>query len=123
MVCISPDQSSERLLRRGWRIARYLRAELVAVYISTNKPTPQQQRVLDTDFALAQRLGVRVEQIDDKSGIAESLARYAAQHQVSEIIIGHSARSRWQEMAHGSIINKLISLVPSIDVLVLANVS
>lgn len=121
MVCISPDQSSERLLRRGWRIARYLRADLVAVTISTSKPTPRQQRILDNDFALAQRLGIHVERIDEGSDVAESLARYAAGHQVSEIIIGHSARSRWQELLHGSIINKLIARVPDIDVLVLAN--
>ncbi len=121
MVCISPDKSSERLLRRGWRIARYLHADLVAVVISAAKATPQQQLVLNKDFALAERLNIRVEQIEASAGIAESLAQYATRHQVSEIIIGHSARNRWQELAHGSVINKLIALVPTIDVLVLAN--
>ena len=121
MVCISPDKSSERLLRRGWRIARYLHADLVAVVISATKATPQQQLILNKDFALAERLNIRVEQIEASAGIAESLAQYATRHQVSEIIIGHSARNRWQELAHGSVINKLIALVPTIDVLVLAN--
>ena len=121
MVCISPDKSSERLLRRGWRIARYLHADLVAVVISEAKATPQQQLILNKDFALAERFNIRVEQIEASAGVAESLAQYATRHQVSEIIIGHSARGRWQELMHGSVINKLIALVPTIDVLVLAN--
>ncbi len=40
LVAISPDKPSDRLLRRGWRIARFLRADLVAVYVAIGKPTP-----------------------------------------------------------------------------------
>jgi two-component system sensor histidine kinase KdpD len=120
MICISPDQPSDRLLRRGWRIARRLRAQLVAVYVASEKVTPSQQQILDADLALASSLNIRMEQVAGRD-IAQALASYAREHQVTEIIIGHSGRTAWQEFLQGSIINKLIRLVRGIDVLVVAN--
>ena len=120
MVCISPDKPSDRLLRRGWRIAQRLQADLVAVYVPQGKVTLEQQKVLESDFALAGRLGVRIERTEGQA-VAQSLADYARAHQVSQIVIGHSGRTRLQEMVQGSIINDLIRLVRGIDVLVVAN--
>ena len=120
MVCISPDKPSDRLLRRGWRIAQRLQADLVAVYVPQGKVTLEQQKVLESDFALASRLGVRIERTAGQA-VAQSLADYARAHQVSQIVIGHSDRTRLQEMVQGSIINDLIRLVRGIDVLVVAN--
>ncbi len=120
MVCISPDSLSDRLLRRGWRIARFLRADMVAVYVTANKMTPSQQRILDADFEMAARLGIRIEQVSGRD-VAQALAAYARQHQVTEIVIGHSGRTVWQEMLRGSIINRLIRLAHGIDILVVGN--
>jgi two-component system sensor histidine kinase KdpD len=119
MVCISPDKPSDRLLRRGWRIARRLRADLVAVYVAVGKLSREQQATLDSDLTLASRLNVRIQQIDG-TDVARALADYAVTNQVTEIIIGHSGRSFWEESLRGSIVNKLIRLVRGIDVLVMA---
>ena len=120
MVCISPDKPSDRLLRRGWRIARVLRADIVAVYVASDKVSSGQQKVLDADFALAARLNIRLEEVTGND-VAQALADYARKTQVTEIVIGHSGRTAWQEAFQGSIINKLIRLARGIDVLVMAN--
>jgi two-component system sensor histidine kinase KdpD len=73
MVCISPDISSERLLRRGSRIAHRMKADLVAVYVSTGPVKDQQQKIVDADFATAKRLNIRVESIEG-TDVAQSLA-------------------------------------------------
>ncbi len=119
MVCISPDKPSDRLLRRGWRISQRLRADLIGVYVAVDKLTREQQQVIDGDFALAARLNIKIEQVNGKD-IAQTLAEYATKNQVSQIVIGHSKRTSFLERWTGSIINKLISLVPGIDVLVVA---
>jgi two-component system sensor histidine kinase KdpD len=120
MVCISPDRPSDRLLRRGWRIASRLRADIVAVYVSAENLTPAQQRILDADFDLARRLAIPIERVDGRD-IAQALADYAMAHQVTEIVIGHSAQTQLQEFVKGSVINKLLRLVRDIDVLVMRN--
>jgi two-component system sensor histidine kinase KdpD len=119
MVCISPDKFSDRLLRRGWRIARRLHADIVAVYVPLGNATLAQQKVLESDFALANRLGIRIERTEGTK-IAPSLADYAAAHQVTQIVIGHSHRTRLQEFVQGSLINDLIRLARGIDVLLVA---
>ena len=120
MVCISPDRSSLRLLRRGWRIASRLKADIVAVYVPVGKPTLQQQKILEGDFALAERLEIKIERAAGKK-IAQALADYAIAHQVTQIVIGHSGRTRLQELLGGSIVNDLIRMVKGIDVLVVAD--
>ena len=120
MVCISPDKSSERLLRRGWRISRRLKADIVAVYVPSDKTTLAQQKVLECDFSLADRLGIRIERTSGV-GISQSLAEYAFTHQVTQIIIGHSGQTRLQEFLQGSLVNDLVRLVRGIDVLIVAN--
>jgi two-component system sensor histidine kinase KdpD len=119
MVCISPDRPSDRLLRRGWRIANRLRADIVAVYVPTAKITLSQQKVLEEDFKTATRLDIRIERTEGKK-IAEALADYAREHQVTQIIIGHSQPKPFQDRLQGSIVNKLVSLVRGIDVLIVA---
>jgi two-component system sensor histidine kinase KdpD len=120
MVCISPDKSSDRLLRRGWRISRRLHADIVAVYVPIGKPTLEQQKVLESDFALANRLGIRIERTEGGK-IAQALAEYAAAQQVTQIVIGQSGRTRLQEMMRGSIIYDLIRLAHGIDILLVAD--
>jgi two-component system sensor histidine kinase KdpD len=120
MVCISPDQSSERILRRGSRIATRLKADIVGVYVSAGSLNEKQKRTIEEDFACAKRLNIRTESVEG-TDIAQALADYAIKHQVSEIIIGHSERHWWEEFLNGSIINRLIRKVPNIDVLVVAN--
>ena len=120
MVCISPDKPSDRLLRRGWRISRRLRADIVAVYVPLGKPTLEQQKVLENDFSLANRLGIRIERTSGTK-VAQSLAEYAGKNQVTQIVIGHSNRTRLQEFVQGSLINDLIHLARGIDILLVAD--
>ena len=119
MVCISPDKPSDKLLRRGWRISQRLRAGLIAVYVATDKITRDQQLILDEDFALASRLHIKIEQVNGKK-IADSLAEFAQKNQVTQIVIGHSRRSRMHEALGGSIVNNLLAMTKDIDVLVVA---
>ncbi len=119
MVCISPDKPSDRLLRRGWRISRRLRADIVAVYVPLGKPTLEQQKILENDFSLANRLGIRIERTVGTK-VAQSLAEYAEKNQVTQIVIGHSKRTRVQEFVQGSLINDLIHLARGIDILLVA---
>jgi len=118
MVCISPDVSSMRLIRRGWRIAQRLHAEIVAVYVEANVLNVEQQNFIRNDFALAERLKIDV--VTLQGDVAGEIIRYARANRVTQIIIGHSDRSRWQEFVKGSIINKLTSELRTIDILLVA---
>lgn len=118
MVCISPDRSSMRLIRRGWRIAQRLHAEIVAVYVESRPLTEADKEILKNDFALADRLAISV--VTLTGDVATQLIQYAHENRITQIVLGHSDRTRWQELLHGSIINRLTASLRTIDILLVA---
>ena len=118
MVCISPTQPSLRLLRRGWRMAQRMKGDVVALYVEDHPASPTQQEVLKSDFSLADRLGVPI--ITLHGDVAAELVRYAREHNITHVVLGHSSRSRWQELTHGSIVNTLTRELRTIDILIVA---
>jgi two-component system sensor histidine kinase KdpD len=120
MVCISPSTGSDRLLRRGWRIARRMKAEIVAVYVENSKPNAEEQLALDRDYSVAKVLNIRIDKVQSKD-IAGALIKYANEHQATEIVIGHSGRSSLRDLFFGNVIHRLISALPGADILVISS--
>ena len=118
MICISPTQPSMRLIRRGWRTGQRLHAEVVAVYVEEEEPSAKEKQMLENDFALAQRLGVPTVRL--KGDAADELIKYAKDNKITQLVIGHSSRSRVQEMLRPSIVSGLIRELRTIDILVVA---
>jgi two-component system sensor histidine kinase KdpD len=118
MVCIAPELASMRLLRRGWRIAQRLDADIVAVYVENRPLTPKQQEQLRSVFALADQLKIPVVTLHGE--VADQLIAYAKEHQITQLVIGHSSRSRLQEFLKGSIIHRLSQELRNIDILIVA---
>jgi two-component system sensor histidine kinase KdpD len=118
MVCISPDQSSMRLIRRGWRIAQRLHGDIVSVYVENHLPDETEREILKNDFALADRLKVPV--VTLHGDVATEIIRYARENRITQIVVGHSDRTRWQEFVKGSIINRLTQELRTIDILLVA---
>ena len=118
MVCISPTQSSLRLIRRGWRIAQRLHGDILAVYVENRPPSELSQKVLKDDFALADRLQIPV--VPLHGDVTKGLIQYARENQITQMVVGHSDRSRWQEFLKGSIIDGLTRELRTIDILIVA---
>ncbi|HLK58638.1 MAG TPA: universal stress protein [Chthonomonadaceae bacterium] len=118
MVCISPDHSSMRLLRRAWRVAQRLHGDIVAVYVENKPPSEKDQEILRNDFALADRLKIPV--VTLHGDVANEIIRYSRENRITQIVVGHSDRSRWQEFLRGSIINRLTQELRNIDILIVA---
>jgi two-component system sensor histidine kinase KdpD len=53
--------------------------------------------------------------------VASEIIRYAQDHQITQLVIGHSNRTRWQEFTKGSIINRLTRALRNVDILVVAD--
>jgi two-component system sensor histidine kinase KdpD len=118
MVCISPNESSMRLIRRGWRIAQRLHADIVAVYVESQTLNAEQQEIVRNDFTLCERLKINV--VTLQGDVAAELIRYARDNRITQMVIGHSDRSRWKELVRGSIINRLAQELRTIDILIVA---
>jgi len=101
MVAVTTEPGDDGLLRRAARIAARTKADLDAVHVvatdvsrAADHEATAQLRELATD------VGARWHEIQDDDP-ARAIARFARQHQITQIVIGSSHRSRWQQLAGG----------------------
>ncbi len=118
MVCITPTKSSLRLLRRGSRIARLLKAEIVAVYVESKPCDQRRQEILRNDFPLADRLNIPIVTLHGE--VAVEMIRYAREHNITQMVVGHSSHSRLHELLFGSLVRRMLRELRTIDSLLVA---
>lgn len=124
LVAISPNISSEKLLLIGHRMAVDLEAVWYAVHVESPqqlKRTEKARNQLYRNIHLAEELGAKVVTLSGNV-VADELVKFAKQQNVTLIIAGLSQRSRLQELAKGSVLNKLVKESSPINVLVVGNV-
>jgi two-component system sensor histidine kinase KdpD len=124
LVCISEDPRAAGLVRYAKRLADRLHAPFTALCVETRRSLQwteeERDRIADT-LRLAEALGG--EAITVPSGgrsIADDVIRFAQANNVTQIIIGKSARSRWFEILHGSVVHDLVRRSGNISVHVIA---
>ncbi|HZR43391.1 MAG TPA: universal stress protein [Ktedonobacteraceae bacterium] len=126
---------TRQVLRDAWRLAHGLHADLIAVSIQPQgyqawmgkliaffrhgHDLPRQQELaqhrLEEHALLAEDLGAEV--IRTRSNdIAKTLVEIARERQVTQIVLGQPARSRWEEIIRGSTVNRLLRLSTDIDI-------
>jgi len=75
----------------------------------------QEQRRLEEHAVLAEDLGAEVIRTSSHD-IAKTLVKIAHERQVTQLVLGQPARSHWEELLRGSIINRLLRLSTDIDI-------
>jgi two-component system sensor histidine kinase KdpD len=125
MVCISSAPSAKKLIRRGARIAKRFKCEWIVVSVDCTsvfapKPTSRQLEMLQGHLKLAKQLGAEIVALTGKS-IAAELAGFAQVRHITQIIIGHSTRTKFQTFLRGSTINKLLKKAKNIEIHVIPN--
>ncbi|MGC2618779.1 MAG: universal stress protein, partial [Acidobacteriaceae bacterium] len=113
MVCLSPRAGMERLVRIGARIAGRLATNWYVVYVETpdsddQHGNPEAFARLEENQRMARDLGARVIILKDKK-VADALIEFARKENISHVVFGQSARSRWDIFLHGSIVNRFLN--------------
>lgn len=123
-VCVNLRADSERLIRRGFRIAYRLKAKWFVAYVQDHEPlTAEEGQQLDKLKKLTERLGGVFEQgkAANRRKVFTQLVSQMNDRQTTQAVIGQSARTRWKEIREGSVILRLLREVRHMDVLVVAD--
>ena len=112
MVAMASRGSAKTLLRVGSRIAGRLATDWFAVYVETPKEEPgrikpEDHVALEDNIRFAQQLGARVVKLKG-SRVADLLVEFAKREGITHVIFGQSARSRWELVMHGSIVDRFL---------------
>lgn len=121
VVAISEQAGAAELVRAAKRLADALRAPWTAVHIETPRSarfsTDDNTRLAET-MHLAAQLGAQVATVPATS-VIEGLKAFANASQATQLIVGKTARSRWFELRHGSVVDRLVREAPGLAVHVL----
>jgi two-component system sensor histidine kinase KdpD len=115
MVCMSSSADAPRVLRAGARIAGRLGARWYAVYVESPQEAPGQIRpeylqALQRNIALAEELGATIVRVKAKRP-ADGLIAFAKREGITHVIFGQTARSRWEILLKGSVLNRFLEEV------------
>ena len=121
VVAVSELPGADGLIRAAKRLADAQHAPWVAVHVETARSQAfgdaERQRIAAT-MHLATQLGGTVASIPAES-VLEGLKRYTLDARATQLIVGKSARSRWFELRHGSVVDRLVRETPGVAVHVL----
>src|SRR6266540_1558187 len=112
MVAMASRSSAKRTLRAGARIAGRLATDWVAVYVETPREEPgridpHDYAVLQENIRFAKELGAEVVKLKGRR-VADALIEFARREGITHVVFGQSARSRWDILLRGSVINRFL---------------
>ncbi|MGB9180591.1 MAG: sensor histidine kinase KdpD [Pyrinomonadaceae bacterium] len=115
MVAIASRGSAKRILRTGSRIAGRLASDWYAVYVETPREEPgrikpEDHAALVENIGFARELGAQVVKLKGRR-VADALIEFARREGITHVVFGQSARSRWDVLWHGSVINRFLDEV------------
>ena len=121
MVALSSDPTdAETLIRRGVRLAGQMGSPCYVVYVQRPKEGPARieaalQRGLQSNLALAVRLGAEVVQLEG-TDVAATLVNFASERNVRHAIFGKSRLTPLRERLRGSFILDFLYEAVGVDV-------
>ncbi len=121
LVAVSELPGADELVRAGKRIADAMRAPWTAIHVETPRTQSfgeADMRRIAASLNLASSLGATVATVPAAS-VVEGLKSYATEARATQLIVGKSSRSRWFELRHGSVVDRLVRETPGIAVHVL----
>ena len=123
LVCVSSNPQSSRLIRHAYRVARRYKCNLYVLIVDCTNVVAKREykemdKVLEGHKKLAKALDAIIVEKQSKS-VSKAIVDFANEEGITQIILGHSNRSKIQTLFRGSTINKVLSEAPNVEVRVI----
>lgn len=115
LVLIDDDPLSRTLIRRGWRIAQGLKADLLVAYVQKDLNDARQAELMKT-LDLAEDLNARITPIDPSGDETSAIAALVRHERVNHAVLAHHARGAFERLLSRSTADRLMLAVPHLDV-------
>ncbi len=122
MALVTPEPRAQRVVRRAWRSAQRLGAELDVLWVSDDdEPSDSEREQLGALRRLASVLGAHllVERGDDVATVVQRVAR---ERGTTYLLMGApEPRSVWQRLTSPPLPARLLSALPGVDLRIVAD--
>ncbi len=121
LALVTPQPAAQRIVRRAWRSAQRLGAELDVLWVADHEPAPAEQEQLDALRRLSSVLGAHllVEPGDD---VARVIQRIALERGTTYMLMGApTPRGALARLRGPALAAALLSLLPGVDLRIVAD--
>ena len=115
VVCITPRSNATAMIDSGRRNADRFKGELYVLYVRQPGLSPEDQRALDRNIAIAIERGAEVKIVESEDPIA-GVIDFARENGMTQIFTGHSVRQGLLRGFKKTRVERLIELAEGIDV-------
>jgi two-component system, OmpR family, sensor histidine kinase KdpD len=120
LALVTPQPASQRIVRRAWRSAQRLGADLDILIVLDREPSDGEREQIEAFHRLASLLGARVimEEGDD---VAEVAARVAREQHSTYVLMGTPAPRSGLRRLQKPLTERLLQALPGVDVRIVAD--
>lgn len=121
LVCISPAESNDKVIRTASRLAYAFRAEFTALYVETprlQEADEKTKRALRNRLELAKVLGANIVTVFGLD-VGSQIAEYAIVGNISKIVIGRTNHKMWEKSLRQELLERLTEKAPNVDVYII----
>jgi two-component system sensor histidine kinase KdpD len=122
LALVEPHPSAQRLVRRAWRSAERLGAELDLLWVAApgHRPDAAQERALQALRQLASLLGATL-LIEEGDDVGETAARVAQERGTTYVLLGAPRPARGLARLSEPLPQRIVRLAPGVDVRIVAD--
>lgn len=123
LIYITADPSTAMLIRRGRRVADYLRADCFAVAVQTDvqfpSKNPAQRAALEKHLNFARNLHIETRVVREGPA-AKALVDFARLHQVTQIFLARSQQGPYVPVLRRSLVQQVVRMARDMQVTIAA---
>jgi len=123
VICIDERPSTAMLIRRGKRVADYLRTECLAVYVSPDSAfgnlSNDEREAVEKHLGFARNLRIKTEVVVGED-VAAGVVQFARDHGATQIFMGRSTSTGWKQRLHGSTLQRVVRLARDMEITIVA---
>jgi two-component system, OmpR family, sensor histidine kinase KdpD len=121
LALIKPAPKSQRVVRRAWRSAQRLGAELDLLWVSDHEPSTEEHEQLEALRRLASVLGAHL-LVERGEDVAVAAQRIAKERGTTYVLMGRPRpRSALRRLTQPALPFRLLALLPGVDLRIVAD--
>ena len=119
MIYVTDRPSTARLIRRAWRVADYLQAECLAVYIRSPFEPQARYEAVERHLNFARDLHIETRVLEGEKE-AETLVQFARLQGVTHIFLARPHYTFWKWLPGSHLIHEIVRLASDIRLTIVA---
>jgi two-component system sensor histidine kinase KdpD len=121
LVLVKPTPKSQRVVRRAWRSAQRLSAELDILWVRSREPDDEEREQLDALRRLATLLGAHL-LVEPGDNVADTVRRVAVERGTTYVLMGTpKPRNALRRLTRPALPFRLLQLLPGVDLRIVAD--